>query len=101
LIGGMGEGQGTEGYLLLQWADIQEPRLLSLARERNQLVLEAIETRLPDRPHPSADAASLIQAVIQGACMQWLIAQEGSLALFMTEQTRRILEVLYPDHRFT
>lgn len=100
LIGGMGEGEDTAGYLLLQWADIHDPALLELARERNRLVAEAIELRLPDRPHAPSETASLIQAVIQGACMQWLIAREGSVAVFMTNQTRRALKKLYPEQNF-
>lgn len=101
LIAGMGSGPGTEGYLLLLWGDIQEPSLQALAAERNRLVLEAIETRLPDTPHAPEPTAGLIQTVIQGACMQWLVEPKGELATFMTEQTRMILTILYPKHTFS
>lgn len=101
LIAGMGSGAGTEGYLLLMWGDVQEPFLRQLAIERNQLVLRAIEVRLPSQPHSPAWAAGLVQAVIQGSCMQWLVEPEGSLSAFMIERTRRILSVLYPEHNFT
>ena len=97
LIAGMGSGEDTPGYLLLFWGDIHDPELNALALERNELVRKAIETRLPTSPHPVDSTADLIQAVIQGACMQWLIERRGTLAPFMTEQTRRILAVLYPD----
>lgn len=100
LIAGMGSGAGTEGYLLLLWGDVQEPSLRALAAERNRLVLKAIEARLPDRPHPPEQTAGLIQTVIQGACMQWLVEPEGTLAAFMTGRTRMLLSILYPDHVF-
>lgn len=77
LIAGMGSGAGTEGYLLLMWGDIQNPSLRVLAARRNRLVLEAIQDRLPDKPHPPEPTARLIQAVIQGACTQWLAEPGG------------------------
>ncbi|MBG3876490.1 TetR/AcrR family transcriptional regulator [Desulfovibrio oxamicus] len=100
LIAGMGNGAGMEGHLLLLWGDVQEPSLRALAAERNRLVLQAIEARLPAGPRPSGHTASLIQTVIQGACMQWLVEPEGELAAFMTERTRMLLAILYPDHVF-
>lgn len=100
LIAGMGDGPGTEGYLLLMWADAQDDALRALAAERHALVLRAIQTRLPDHPHPPAPTALLLQAVIQGACMQWLIQPQGTLAGFMLDQTRSLLKVLYPDQTF-
>lgn len=100
LIAGMGGGEGTEGYLLLMWGDIQEPRLRALAAERNRLVRDAIEARLPTGPHEPAPTAGLIQTVIQGSCMQWLVEPQGELAAFMTGRTRMLLGVLYPDHEF-
>lgn len=100
LISGMGSGPGTEGYLLLLWADVRSPTLHDLAAERNRLVRLAIQNRLPEGPHAPQPTASLIQAVIQGACMQWLVEPEGDLASFMTEQTRRMLSTLYPEHAF-
>lgn len=100
LIAGMGSGDGTEGYLLLLWGDIGEPSLRALAAERNQLVRKAIEVRLPAAPHPPEPTAGLVQAVIQGACMQWLAEPDGELAAFMTDRTRRVLTVLYPQHTF-
>ncbi|RVT83898.1 TetR/AcrR family transcriptional regulator [Rhodobacteraceae bacterium CCMM004] len=100
LIAGMGSGSEIEGYLLLLWGDVQEPSLRVLAAERNRLVLKAIETRLPDTPHGPESTACLIQSVIQGSCMQWLVEPEGELAAFMTEQTRMILTMLYPKHMF-
>lgn len=100
LIAGMGSGAGMEGYLLLLWGDVQEPSLRALAAERNRLVVKAIEVRLPAGPRPIQQTAQMIQTVIQGSCMQWLVEPEGELAAFMTEQTRALLSVLYPEHKF-
>lgn len=100
LIAGMGDGAGTEGYLLLLWGDVQEPSLRALAAERNKLVLKAIEARLPAGPRQPEHTAGLIQTVIQGSCMQWLVEPEGELAAFMTKRTHMLLSVLYPDHVF-
>ena len=100
LIDGMGAGDDFAGYLLLEWNDVVDQELNRLARERNALVLTAIHERLPGEPHDPAIAALLIQSVIQGACMQWLIAKQGPLNTFVIDQTRRILSVLYPDHHF-
>lgn len=100
LISGMGSGAGMEGYLLLLWGDVQDPPLRLLAAERNRLVLKAIEVRLPAGPRPPKSTAALIQTVIQGACMQWLVEPDDELAAFMTERTRMLLSILYPDHVF-
>ncbi|MBK4217760.1 TetR/AcrR family transcriptional regulator [Paracoccus caeni] len=100
LIGGMGDGPGTEGYLLLLWADVHEPELRALAIERNDLVLQAIRQRLPDQPQPPQPTALLIQSVIQGACMQWLVEPRGSLTDFMIQRTAHVLKILYPEQDF-
>ena len=100
LVAGMGSGTGMEGYLLLLWGDVQEPSLRELAAQRNSLVLKAIEERLPAEPHSPDDTARLIQTVIQGACMQWLVEPRGELAAHMTAETRMVLSILYPDNIF-
>lgn len=95
LISGMGSGEGFEGYLLLAWDDVNDPALNALARERNQLVRAAIFERLPDTPE-RADAAALIQAVIQGACMLWLVEPQGTLAGYTEDETKKVIQRLYP-----
>lgn len=95
LIGGLGAGDGFGGYLLLAWGDLNDERLNALARERNELVRNAILERLPDGPGRS-DNARLIQSVIQGASMIWLVERPGALAVYVAAETRRIIERLYP-----
>lgn len=100
LIAGMGTGEGSEAYLLLLWGDVRDPALRVLANERNELVRGAIEVRLPAGPHEPFKTSLLIQAVIQGSCMQWMVARNGDLASFMTQSTANVLSVLYPDQEF-
>lgn len=100
LIDGMGAGEGFAGYLLLEWSDVVDERLNALARERNALVRAAIRDRLPNAPRDPDNAATLIQSVIQGATMQWLIDKRGALNIFVIDRTRLMLEILYPDHSF-
>lgn len=100
LIGGMGAGDGFAGYLLLEWSDVVDDRLNALAQERSGLVLDAILTRLPQKPHDPGTAAGLIQSVIQGATMQWLIDKQGALNSFVIARTRQLLQILYSDHAF-
>ncbi|KFL25247.1 TetR family transcriptional regulator [Devosia sp. 17-2-E-8] len=95
LIAGMGEGEGFAGYLLLEWSDVHDEALNRLAQERNRLVREAIAVRLPESPEQDVQA-SLIQAVIQGATMQWLIEPQGPLNGFVEAQTFRLLDRLFP-----
>lgn len=98
LIGGMGSGEGFAGYLLLAWDDINDPALNRLARERNRLVRQAIVERLPETPD-RAESAALIQMVIQGACMLWLVEPQGTLAGYTETETRKVIARLYPGER--
>lgn len=100
LIEGLGEGENFAGYLLLEWSDVQDESLNRLARERNRMVRAAIAERLPPDGPDREEAAGLVQAVIQGAAMQWLIEKNGALDAFTRDQTRRILALLYPHHVF-
>lgn len=95
LIGGMGSGEGFAGYLLLAWGDLNDPALNRLARDRNEMVREAIRERLPAGAG-QAENALLIQQVIQGASMLWLVERPGALDEYVTAETRRLLERLYP-----
>ena len=100
LISGMGTGEGSEAYLLLLWGDVRDPALRALALERNELVRGAIESRLPAGPHEPSRASLLVQAVIQGACMQWMVSRDGDLSAFMTQRTAEVLAILYPGQTF-
>ncbi|WP_196259581.1 TetR/AcrR family transcriptional regulator [Pelagibacterium limicola] len=96
LIAGVGTGEDFAGYLLLEWSDVTHPALNTLAVARNRMVRNAIRDRLPEGPHDRDKAALLIQSVIQGSCMQWLVEKQGTLNAFMLAQTRAIIDTLYP-----
>jgi AcrR family transcriptional regulator len=100
LVAGMGAEVGGESFLLLFWGDIIDPVLRKLALERNELVRTAIEDRLPAGPHAPTQASGLIQSVIQGAYMRWMVSRSGPLESFMLQETRQVLLALYPDHPF-
>lgn len=100
MIEGMDAEVGSEAYLLLFWGDIIDPHLRALALERNELVREAIEQRLPLRPHDPRRTSGMIQSVLQGGYMRWMVSREGDLSAFMRAEVRDILAVLYPDERF-
>ena len=99
LIGGMGDGEGFAGHVLISWADLVDARLNRLARERNRLVHEAIAGRLP-AVDGRVEKARLIQQVIQGATMRWLVEPIGPLNTYVTDETRAVLELMFPEHRF-
>ncbi len=100
MIEGMDAEVGSEAYLLLFWGDIIDPHLRALALERNELVREAIEQRLPLRPHDPKRTSGMIQSVLQGGYMRWMVSREGDLSAFMRDEVRDILAVLYPDELF-
>lgn len=100
MIEGMDAEVGSEAYLLLFWGDIIDPHLRDLALERNELVRRAIEERLPLAPHDPVWVSGLIQSVLQGAYMRWMVSRQGALSAFMIGEMCRILTVLYPDATF-
>lgn len=100
LIDGVGSGDDFAGYLLIEWSDVTTPALNALAAERARLVRGAIAARLPESEPDREKTAGLVQSVIQGSSLQWLIEKSGPLNVFMTDKTRHLLETLYPDHIF-
>ena len=46
-----------------------------------------------------AESAALIQMVIQGACMLWLVEPRGTLAGYTEDETRKVIQRLYPGER--
>ncbi|MCO6179252.1 TetR/AcrR family transcriptional regulator [Ciceribacter sp. RN22] len=97
MITGMDAEVGEESYLLLFWGDIVDPHLCRLALERNELVRKAIAARMPPTPHDPERASGLIQSVIQGSYMRWMVCKQGRLSEFMVSEVHHLLTVLYPD----
>ncbi len=100
MITGMDAEVGAESYLLLFWGDIVDPHLRRLAHERNELVRKAIAARIPPAPHEPERASALIQSVIQGSYMRWMVSKQGRLSEFMVSDVRDLLSVLYVDQAF-
>ncbi len=71
-----------------------DPELARLAAERDRMLREAIEQRLPgDAPEGTA---ALLQAIIAGAALQWAARPEGALADLLLIRLRGHLGVLWP-----
>ena len=64
--------------------DFRDPALNALARERWEMLREAVAARLPPLPIAPALAARLIEAQWQGAFNQWGFFREGSLPDFVS-----------------
>jgi AcrR family transcriptional regulator len=63
--------------------DFRDPALNTLARERWQLLREAVAERLPPLPIPADLGARLLEAQWQGAFNQWGFFREGRLPDFV------------------
>ena len=64
--------------------DFRDPALNALARERWEMLREAVAARLPPLPVSPELAARLIEAQWQGAFNQWGFFREGSLPDFVS-----------------
>lgn len=100
MVAGMDREVGSAAFLQLFLGDLSAPDLQALAQERNALVRQAIEQRLPPGTAEAPLTAGLIQSVIQGAYMRWMVGREGHLTDFMTAEVRRVLVALYPAETF-
>lgn len=97
LVNAMGDENRLPAQLLLLRDDVIDPALNGLARQRNSLIRDAIAARLPDDgPMSSSDMASLLQAVLQGAMLQWGIDRPGDQKRFIMTQLRRAFVALFP-----
>ena len=76
-----GEGFG-EGLLWLH-QDMRDPDLNRLCRERFALLRAAIVARLPPLALPPQQAAQLIEAMWNGALIQWGIERKGRLDAYV------------------
>lgn len=99
IISGMGTGEGLDSYLLLAWQDLRDTTLRRMALERNLMVREAIAVRLPKMAERN-EVAAVLQDVIAGATMQWMVEREPSLTRYVLERVRRVLGLLFPHESF-
>lgn len=87
-------------YLLTVVEEMADPLLAKLARRRVRLVREAIGERLPEAMSNRDEVTRHLQAVMQGASMQWAVEREGELSHFVTAHLRTALGLLFPGEVF-
>ncbi len=87
-------------YLLTVVEEMADPILAKLARQRTHLIREAIADRLPPVDIGREEAARHLQAILQGASMQWATEREGQLAAFVLARVRTALTLLFPGESF-
>lgn len=86
-------------YLLTVVEEMSDPVLADLARRRTRMIRQAIAERLPatlDRE----EVARHLQAVLQGASMQWAVERDGELSRFVAERIRTALMLLFRGESF-
>ncbi|MCY1019425.1 TetR/AcrR family transcriptional regulator [Pyxidicoccus sp. MSG2] len=99
IVSGMGTGEGLDSYLLLAWKDLRDTTLRRMALERNLMVREAIAARLPQSAERD-EVAAVLQDIIAGATMQWMVERKPSLTRYVLERLRRVLRLLFPLESF-
>lgn len=99
LVSGMGTGEGLDSYLLLGWQDVRDTTLRRMAHERNLMVRQAIAARLPAMADRD-EVAAVLQDVIVGATMQWMVERKPALTRYVLERLRRVLGLLFPKESF-
>jgi len=76
-----------EGLLWLH-QDMRDPDLNKLCRERFAVLRSAIVARLPPLALPPQQAAQLIEAIWNGALIQWGIERRGNLDAYVFNSLR-------------
>lgn len=100
IVLGMGDGAGFQVRLLIAWSEATDPVLKGLASDRYRRVQAAIAARVPPgTPNPQALAEHL-HAVIAGATMQWLVADEAPLGRFVLDRLSVAMALAFPGRRF-
>ncbi|WP_038169687.1 TetR/AcrR family transcriptional regulator [Verrucomicrobium sp. BvORR106] len=97
-----GPGDSYEVHLQIAWHEAQDPLLRELAQRRNAYVEAEIQARFPKGlPDESKAASRLLQAMLAGATMQWLLNREGRLDAYVLESLRQTLVLLFPKEIFS
>jgi TetR/AcrR family macrolide resistance operon transcriptional repressor len=94
-------GERIHEYLLTVVEEVTDPGLAEHARSSLRAVREAIAARLPAEMPERAAVARHLQAVMQGASMQWAIEREGELAAFVAARLETALSFLFPGEHFS
>lgn len=94
------KGERIHEYLLTVLEEVTDSHLEKLARRRARLIREAIAQRLPASVGDRAEVARHLQAVMQGASMQWAVEREGELSGFVAARLGTALRLLFRDEDF-
>ncbi len=89
------ESERVNEYLLTVVEEMSDPVLAELARRRLRLIRQAIAERLPPSLPDRGEIARHLQAVLQGASMQWAIERDGELSRFVAARLRTALTLLF------
>ncbi|MBU1377995.1 MAG: TetR/AcrR family transcriptional regulator [Alphaproteobacteria bacterium] len=99
IVLGMGDGAGFQVRLLIAWSEAVDPVLKRRGAERYRMVQAAIAQRMPEEVSDPAVTAEHLHAVIAGATMQWLVADERPLGAFVLERLAAAIRIAFPDYR--
>lgn len=94
------EGERVNEYLLTVVEEMSDPVLADLARRRLQIIRQAIAERLPPSLPDRGEVARHLQAVLQGASMQWAVERDGELSRFVAARLRTALTLLFRGETF-
>lgn len=91
----MGSGSGFETHLLIAWQEARDAELNRLSQKRYTLVKEALAKRIPpDFPLTPEEGASLLQCILGGSAMQWLVFTDGRLDEYMKKFVNLALDTI-------
>lgn len=93
-------GERIEEYLATVTVEMTDPHLAEYARRGLRHVRAAIAARVPETSPSRDEVARHLQAVMQGASMQWAVEREGDLAPFVAARLRTALSFLFPGEVF-
>lgn len=93
-------GERIEEYLATVTVEMTDPHLAESARRGLRYVRMAIAARVPETSPSREEVARHLQAVMQGASMQWAVEREGDLAPFVAARLRTALSFLFPGEVF-
>ncbi len=93
LTPGENDDHALADQLLWLRQDGEDPQMRTLAQARFALLREALAARLPPLSVPSETAARLVEALWQGALVQWGVERKGALADYVAESLTAFFDV--------
>jgi TetR/AcrR family macrolide resistance operon transcriptional repressor len=94
------ESERVNEYLMTVVEEMSDPFLADLARRRIRMIRQAITARLPPTALDREEIARHLQAVLQGASMQWAVERDGELSRFVAARLRAALTLVFRGETF-